>query len=114
MERAPFGRDCKIEAVGKQRNGKPRFWCMNHQSSATGKYGRRLERCEGAYRAVVESDAKELDPADYPGGLALWGAVKPVYDSTGFPTKKESTSTRAAMPAAPKKLMILSRPLRSA
>lgn len=82
MDTAPSGRDCAVEAVGKQRNGKPRFWCMTHQSSATGKYGRRLERCEGAYRAADRSQATELDPAAYPGGLALWGAVKPVYDTS--------------------------------
>ena len=88
MEQAPSGRDCEIEAVGKQRNGKPRFWCKTHQSSATGKYGRRLKRCEGAYKAANEREATELDPSDYPGGLAVWGAVRPVYDTSGLPAEE--------------------------
>ena len=87
MEGAPLGRDCEIEAVGKQRNGKPRYWCTTHQASATGKYGRRLDRCEGAYRAGHD-DAIELNPADYPGGLGLWGSVPPVYDTTGLPPER--------------------------
>jgi hypothetical protein len=87
MDQAPLGRDCEIEAVGKQRNGKPRFWCRAHQASATGKYGRRLERCEGAYKAATQGDATELDPSAYPGGIAVWGAVKPVYDTTNLPAE---------------------------
>jgi hypothetical protein len=88
MEQAPLRRDCEIEAVGKQRNGKPRYWCRTHQSSSTGKYGRRLERCEGAYKSATEHEATELDPAGYPGGLALWGAVRPVYDTSGLPAEE--------------------------
>lgn len=84
MEPASSGRDCEIEAVGKQRNGMPRYWCKSHQASATGKYGRRLERCEGAYLSG-RTEAKELDPKVYPGGVALWGAVKPVYDTSNVP-----------------------------
>lgn len=88
MEQAPLGRDCEIEAVGKQRNGKPRFWCKTHQASATGKYGRRLDRCEGAYLAAEQAVATDIDPQDYPGGLGLWGAVRPVYDTTGLQTEE--------------------------
>lgn len=88
MELAPLGRDCEIEAVGKQRNGKPRYWCRSHQASATGKYGRRLDRCEGAYRAAERSTAHGLDPAQYPGGVGLWGSVKPVYDTSSLPVEE--------------------------
>jgi hypothetical protein len=88
MEQAPLGCDCKIDAVGKQRNGKPRYWCITHQASATGKYGRRLERCEGAYKSANEREALELDPALYPGGIAIWGAVRPVYDTSGLPAEE--------------------------
>lgn len=84
MDQAPLGRDCSIVTVGKQRNGKPRFWCTAHQASGTGKYGRRLDRCEGAYRFAVQSDALEIEPSDYVGGIAIWGAVKPVYDTSGL------------------------------
>lgn len=88
MDGAPFGRDCEIEAVGKQRNGKPRYWCTTHQASATGKYGRRLERCEGAYRSADEATAVELNPGDFPGGLGLWGSVPAVYDTTNLPPER--------------------------
>lgn len=88
MEPAPFGRDCVIEAVGKQRNGKPRFWCKTHEASATGKYGRRLDPCEGSYRTVEKSQAKSIDPSEYPGGVGLWGAVKPVYDTSTVPVEE--------------------------
>ena len=76
---------CSIEHVGKQRNGKPRFWCTVHQSSATGRYGTRLPACEGAYldkRRPLK--VLEIDPREFPGGIALWGAVPPAYDSTGL------------------------------
>jgi transposase-like protein len=82
------GRECEIETVGKQRNGKPRYWCKTHQASATGKYGRRLERCEGAYRAPNEASSLNLNPADYPGGVGLWGSVPAVYDTTRLPSER--------------------------
>lgn len=76
--------DCDIRPAGKRRDGKPRFWCHEHQASATGKYGIKLERCEGAYRSLDSKKVIELNPDDYDGGVALWGAVKPAYNSTGF------------------------------
>lgn len=76
--------DCDIRPAGKRRDGKPRFWCHAHQASATGKYGIKLERCEGAYRSLDSKKVLELNPSDFDGGVALWGAVKPAYDSTGF------------------------------
>jgi hypothetical protein len=76
-------RACSIEQVGKQRNGKPRFWCSTHQAPATGRYGVRLSVCEAAYRDTEYTDVLRLDPEQYPGGIALWGAVAPVYDTTG-------------------------------
>jgi transposase-like protein len=75
---------CRIEQVGKQRNGKPRFWCSVHHASATGRYGARLSTCEGAYRDSNRGKALELNPYDYPGGVALWGAVPAVYDTTNL------------------------------
>jgi transposase-like protein len=80
-------RACQIEHIGKQRNGRPRFWCKTHRASATGRYGARLETCEGAYRDQVVKNVLELDAADFPGGVALWGAVAPVYDTTNLPVE---------------------------
>jgi hypothetical protein len=82
-----YRRTCSIQPVGKQRNGKPRFWCSTHRAGATGRYGARLETCEGAYRDIAERKIVELNPDDYPGGIALWGAVAPVYDTTGLPSE---------------------------
>ena len=80
-------RACHIEHIGKQRNGRPRFWCKVHQASATGRYGARLEICEGAYRDQIAQNVLELDATDFPGGVALWGAVPAVYDTTNLPVE---------------------------
>lgn len=85
MNQSPRGHTCVIEQVGKARNGKPRYWCRTHQSSATGRFGIRLAECEGAYRDIELSGALHLDETRYPGGIALWGAVPAVYDTTNLP-----------------------------
>jgi transposase-like protein len=84
MTRHPT-RACSIEEVGKQRNGRPRYWCSAHQASATGRFGSRLAECEAAYRDIVPQNVLELDPAEYAGGVALWGAVGPVFDTSNLP-----------------------------
>ena len=76
-------RDCLIEAVGKQRNGKPRYWCIAHGAPATGRYGSRLNECESAYRDKIDGPSFLLEADRYRGGVALWGSVEPVYDTTG-------------------------------
>lgn len=80
--------DCDVRPAGKRRDGKPRFWCHAHQASATGKYGIRLQRCEGAYRSLESRNVLSLDPREFAGGVALWGAVRPAYDSTGLPDEE--------------------------
>lgn len=73
---------CCIEAVGKRRDGKMRFWCTAHRAPALGKGGVRLERCLDADRPPVTPDETlVLRPADYPGGIALWGATPAVYST---------------------------------
>src|SRR5436853_5268912 len=83
MTRQPT-RACSIEHVGKQRNGRPRYWCSVHQASATGRYGSRLSECEAAYRETAHQKILELNPDDYPGGVGLWGSVGPVFDTSGL------------------------------
>jgi len=85
MNQSPRIHACVIEEVGKARNGKPRYWCRTHKASATGRFGIRLKECEAAYRDVELGDALHLDETQYPGGIALWGAVPAVYDTTGLP-----------------------------
>lgn len=77
---------CRIVDVGKRRDGGTRFWCLAHHADATAKYGVQAEKCRYAeIPALKTSDILELDIADYPGGVALWGAVPPVYDTTTLP-----------------------------
>lgn len=74
---------CEIEQAGKSRNGKPRWWCTRHGAPATGRYGVRLDECESAYLDVSALNCLQLDPSKYSGGVGIWGAVPPVFDTTG-------------------------------
>jgi hypothetical protein len=75
--------DCQIRFAGKHRNGKDRYWCSVHRSDASSGDGR--PPCRGALGTVRSMKVLDIDPSDYPGGVALWGAVAPVYDSTKLP-----------------------------
>lgn len=79
---------CEIRNVGLARNGSPRFWCVVHRADATGKGGVQLDRCKGYGPAPKSESAIEFDPEDYPGGLALWGSVSPVFDTTHLPVHR--------------------------
>jgi len=75
-------RQCTIEKVGKSRSGHARYWCTEHQSNATGRYGARLPECEKAYLVVDEQESFDIDERDFAGGIGLWGATSPIYDTT--------------------------------
>lgn len=81
---APSRRECLIERTDNQRNGKPRYWCSVHRAPATARFGGRLDQCESAYRDGVAGTSFPLETEKYPGGVALWGSVEAVYDTTGF------------------------------
>nr|WP_137117911.1 hypothetical protein [Azospirillum argentinense] len=84
---SPQRRVCEISEVGKARNGKPRYWCRVHGANATGRYGTKLECCEASHRdGYDDRQCLNLEVSDYPGGVALWGAVSPIYDTTGATT----------------------------
>ena len=75
--------DCQIVPVGKRRDGGKRYWCLRHKADATAKYGRRASTCRVAHVPLVtERETLSLRLQEYPGGVALWGAVAPVYDTT--------------------------------
>lgn len=77
---------CEIKAVGKRRDGGTRYWCLAHKADATAKYGRRSKVCRAAHvLPIVPQDILELDLDRYRGGIALWGAVPPIYDTTRLP-----------------------------
>lgn len=77
---------CNLTAVGRRRDGRTRYWCLAHKADATGKYGRKLEVCRGAgIEAISEEETLALNLDRFAGGVALWGAVPPVYDTTRLP-----------------------------
>jgi len=79
-------RECDIRSVGKRRDGGTRYWCLAHKADATAKYGKRAKVCRAAHLSpILPADVLELDLNAYPGGVALWGAVPPIYDTTRLP-----------------------------
>lgn len=78
--------ECQIIYVGKRRDGGTRYWCLEHKADATVKYGRRARRCRYAHIPPIAPDEiLNLNVDSYGGGVALWGAVPPVYDTTTRP-----------------------------
>lgn len=77
---------CNITPVGKRRDGGTRYWCLAHKADATAKYGRRGNVCRAAHLPpILPEEILDLNLDRYPGGVALWGAVPPVYDTTRLP-----------------------------
>lgn len=74
---------CKIIPVGKRRNGSARFWCVRHHADATEKYGLPAKKCQNSKSKLIDPEqVLTLDLDEYAGGIALWGAAPPVYDTT--------------------------------
>ena len=81
--------NCEIVQVGKRRDGAYRYWCVAHHANATAKYGVAAEACVAAGdQPISETQTLSLDPKLYPGGVALWGSVPAVYDTTTRPTDR--------------------------
>ena len=76
---------CHVIPAGKARAGYPRWWCTVHQASATGRYGAKRVECEAAHTFETYDNTLQIDAEDYRGGIALWGVVDPVYDTTNLP-----------------------------
>jgi hypothetical protein len=75
--------------VGTRRDGGKRYWCLQHKADATAKYGKRAVRCRYAFIPPISSAEKlTIDPTSYGGGIAIWGAVPPIYDTTGHPLER--------------------------
>lgn len=78
--------DCQVVAVGKRRDGGIRYWCLLHKADATAKYGKPAKSCRAAHiPPILPSDVLDLNIDKYKGGIALWGAVPAVYDTTRLP-----------------------------
>jgi transposase-like protein len=77
---------CNVVSVGKRRDGGTKYWCLQHRADATAKYGRPAAKCRYAdVPEVLDSETLILDLSKYAGGVACWGAVSPVYDTTTLP-----------------------------
>jgi hypothetical protein len=77
---------CNIIDVGKRRDGGIRYWCIEHKADATAKYGKPAKKCRYAHIPIITPDEfLKLNVDDYKGGVALWGAVPPIYDTTRSP-----------------------------
>ncbi|WP_025898021.1 hypothetical protein [Sneathiella glossodoripedis] len=75
--------DCHIVNVTTERNGNPRYWCKIHFANATAPGGKALQKCLKSNASQTrETEKLFLDPETLPGGIALWGALQPVYDTT--------------------------------
>lgn len=77
-------KECVIRNVGKARNGSDRYWCSEHNATATGFGGVKLEKCELAYLDTIPKRILEIRENDFPGGIAIWGAVDPIYNTTKY------------------------------
>jgi hypothetical protein len=63
-----------------------RYWCLAHKADATSKYGRKLDVCRGAgVEPISKEETLALNLDQFAGGVALWGAVPPIYDTTRLP-----------------------------
>ena len=74
---------CDVVAIEKRRDGGTRYWCRAHRADATAKGGTMAVQCRKADTVPIRADEiLTLDLDKYLGGVALWGAVPAVYDTT--------------------------------
>jgi hypothetical protein len=71
---------CSISMIGKLRNGAPRLWCVVHRAQA-----RSFDHCPSATNPTAPPRKVKVDIAEYPGGIALWGALAPVINTAAAP-----------------------------
>lgn len=80
---------CEIVNVGKRRDGGIRYWCMTHRANATAKFGKPLARCIAADdEPIREEETLDLSLSEFHGGVALWGSVPSVFDTTTKPVDR--------------------------
>jgi transposase-like protein len=98
-------RGCKVVAVGKRRDGRMRYWCLRHRADATAKYGKPLTVCRAAHIPPLrKSEVLDLNIDKYRGGVALWGAMPAVYDTTRLPIERGIHVHARPRPDSPKEL----------
>jgi hypothetical protein len=96
---------CKVVAVAKRRDGGTRYWCLNHRADATAKYGKPASKCRAADDPPLRpEDIVPLNLDKYLGGVALWGAVPAVYDTTRLPMDRGIHAHARVTPDAKKEM----------
>lgn len=78
------GDACTIVEAGLARNGAMRRWCTAHQRGIPSG----ADSCGGAKPAWTPEEVLELDLSEYKGGVAMWGSVGAVYDTTSLPPER--------------------------
>ena len=74
---------CNIEYLGKFRNGKPKYWCKTHFAKANPIGQLAPDKCDRFDQPQISEDDKyELNPADWAGGVGVWGSLDPVYNTS--------------------------------
>jgi hypothetical protein len=72
-----------VVAIEKRRDGGTRYWCRAHRADATAKGGTPATKCRAAHVVPIRpEEVQTLELDKYLGGVALWGAVPAVYDTT--------------------------------
>ena len=78
--------ECNIVSVGKRRDGGTRYRCLQHKADATAKYGKPAQKCRASHIPLIRlEDTLALEIDKFNGGVAMWGAVPAVYDTTRLP-----------------------------
>lgn len=104
---------CRVVGVGKRRDGKMRHWCLAHKADATAKNGGPELRCRAADQpALRPEEVLSLDLDKYRGGVALWGAVPAVYDTTHLPMDRGIHVHARRTPGAKKEMDVTRRAVR--
>jgi len=96
---------CDVIAIEKRRDGGTRYWCRAHRADATAKGGTRAAKCRAADKVPLrDEEIKTLDLNEYRGGVALWGAVPAIYDTTRRPMDSGIHIHARPKPGSPKEL----------
>jgi len=96
---------CRIVSVGKRRDGGTRYWCLEHGADATAKYGRQAAKCRHAdIPQIMPNQVLDLDVESFPGGVAMWGAVAPIYDTTRLAVEQGVHVHARRVPRGPKEI----------
>lgn len=96
---------CDIIDIEKRRDGGTRYWCRAHHADATAKGGTPASKCRAADIISIRPDeVQKLNLDKYVGGVALWGAVPAVYDTTRLPMDRGIHVHTRRQPDSPKEL----------